>query len=168
MNQRTRIFIAIGVIVLIALLVTGIDLLRRTFTAPAETAPEITLVPGSVPVYLNEKLIAGFAPQELDKLKKVSFVEPVEGKTQEGWLLRDVLLLYIQPNQLQPDTQITVSSSSRGKTAQLTWAEIDVPENMVMFDLSNRGTLKLVSKLEKLSTRDEWVQDVDKIEVNHP
>jgi hypothetical protein len=37
-----------------------------------------------------------------------------------------------------------------------------------MFDLSNRGTLKLVSKLEKLNTRDEWVQDVDKIEVQVP
>jgi hypothetical protein len=37
---------------------------------------------------------------------------------------------------------------------------------MVMFDLSGRGTLKLVSKtLENFSTRDEWVQDVDKIEV---
>lgn len=37
-----------------------------------------------------------------------------------------------------------------------------------MFDLSNRGTLKLVSLLEKLDTRDEWVQDVDKIEMTSP
>jgi hypothetical protein len=34
-----------------------------------------------------------------------------------------------------------------------------------MFDLSSRGTLKLVSVLERLDVRDEWVQDVDKIEV---
>ncbi len=37
-----------------------------------------------------------------------------------------------------------------------------------MFDLSNRGTLKLVSVLQKLDTRDEWVQDVDSIEVVNP
>jgi hypothetical protein len=35
----------------------------------------------------------------------------------------------------------------------------------VLFDLSGRGTLKLVSKLEGLDTRDTWVQDVDRIEV---
>jgi hypothetical protein len=36
---------------------------------------------------------------------------------------------------------------------------------MVLFDLSSRGTLKLVSLLEQLNTRAEWVQDVDRIEV---
>ena len=58
-----------------------------------------------------------------------------------------------------------MSSSSRAKSAQVTWAEVDVLENYVMFDLSNRGTLKLVSVLPALDTRDEWVQDVDSIEV---
>jgi hypothetical protein len=69
---------------------------------------------------------------------------------------------------LQPDTVVIVSSSSRDKSAQLTWAEIDDPANWVMFDLSGRGTLKLVSVLEKLDTRDEWVQDVDLIELTSP
>jgi hypothetical protein len=58
-----------------------------------------------------------------------------------------------------------VSSSSREKTAQLTWEEVEDPANHVMFDLSGRGTLKLVSVLERLDVRDEWVQDVDKIEI---
>jgi hypothetical protein len=34
--------------------------------------------------------------------------------------------------------------------------------------VSGRGTLKLVSTLERLDVRDEWVQDVDKIEVMKP
>jgi len=38
----------------------------------------------------------------------------------------------------------------------------------VMFDLSGRGTLKLVSKMASLDDREEWVQDVDRIEVNTP
>ncbi len=37
-----------------------------------------------------------------------------------------------------------------------------------MFDLSNRGTLKLVSVLPKLDGRNEWVQDVDRIEIKNP
>lgn len=173
MNQNKRILIGVGILALIALAVLGVDALRRSqVAAPAaaagQIAPAVTLTAGSVPVYFNGQLIAGFSPQELDKLEKVSFTEPVEGKEQDGWLLRDVLLLYLKPEQLKADTQVIVSSTSRNKSAQLTWAEIDVKDNMVMFDLSNRGTLKLASKLEKLDTRDEWVQDVDKIEVSQP
>jgi hypothetical protein len=172
MKQRTRILVGVGVLVLIVLVVMGVELLRRRATVPpavthGQNAPVVTLVPGSIPVYVDGQLTAGFSPDGLSQLKKVSFVEAAEGVTQDGWLVREVLLLYLQPDQFKPDTQIIVSSASRGKTAQLTWAEISAEENMVMFDLANRGTLKLASKLEKLDTRDEWVQDVDKIEVIH-
>ncbi len=169
-SQKNRILLGTGVLVLIVIVVMGMDALRRMIPAPsisaAPSASPVVLSPGSVPVYLDGRLVAGFSPDQLGQLKKVSFVEPVEGKTQEGWLLRDVLLLYLKPDQLQPNWQITVTSTSRQKSAQLTWAEVSAEENMVMFDLSNRGTLKLVSKLEKLDTRDEWIQDVDKIEVS--
>jgi hypothetical protein len=95
-------------------------------------------------------------------------VDAQEGRTQDGWLLSDVLLLYIPKEQFQLNTHITVSSSSRGKSAWLTWDQVDDAKNMVMLDLSNRGTVKLVSRLPQLSTRDQWVQDVDKIEVQTP
>jgi hypothetical protein len=91
-----------------------------------------------------------------------------EGKTHEGWMLRDVLPLYVKRSALKPDMRIVVSSSRRGKRGELTWAEVNDSANMVMFALSGRGTLKLVSRLEKLDTRDEWVQDVDRIEVSQP
>lgn len=174
MNQKSRMIAGLGVLVVMVALVMGVDAYRRSTAAqPAlvvdseanVTAPAITLTAGSIPVYLDGQLAAGFSPNELGPLQKVSFVEPVEGKTEEGWLLRDVILLYIQPDQLQQETQVVVSSSSRNKFAQLTWAEIADEENMVMFDLSGRGTLKLASKLEKLDTREEWVQDVDKIDI---
>jgi hypothetical protein len=83
-------------------------------------------------------------------------------------MLRDVLLLHLSEESLTPTTRIVVISSSRDKAAELTWAEVDDTENMVMFDLSGRGTLKLVSKLERLDVRDEWVQDVEKIEIESP
>jgi hypothetical protein len=61
-----------------------------------------------------------------------------------------------------------VSSSSRGKSVDLSWEQVERTENMVLFDLSGRGTLKLVSLLEQLDIRDEWIQDVDRIEVIMP
>jgi hypothetical protein len=161
MTQRGRIILAIGIVVLIAVAIAGVEIVRR-----ATSAPEIP--PGSIPIYADGKFVAAFTPDDLAGLEQVSFVDAEEGKTQEGWMLRDVLLLHITEADLSPDTLITVSSSSRDKSAQVTWAEVSDTDNMVMFDLSGRGTLKLVSKLEKLDVRDEWVQDVDRIEVSIP
>ena len=168
MTQTTRILIAIGIVIVIVTVVLGVELLRRQTGSSPAAVGEPTLVPGSIPIYLDGKWVGGFQPADLERLEKASFIEPAEGKKQEGWLLRDVLLLYVDAEKLNPGSLITVSSSSRGKTAQVTWAEADEPGNWVMFDLTNRGTLKLISALEKLSTRDQWIQDADKIEVVSP
>ena len=153
--QKTRILVAVAILAVLVVGVLGVEALRR----------KNAVMPGAIPISVGGKLAGRFTPEDLGQLTKVSFVEPEEGKTQEGWLLRDVLLLYVDPGALQPETLITVSSSSRGKSVQVTWAEVDDASNWVMLDLSNRGTLKLVSVLERLDTRDEWVQDVDKIEI---
>ncbi|MGD8904376.1 MAG: hypothetical protein PVI67_12490 [Anaerolineae bacterium] len=158
MSQRTRILIAVGILIVLVVVVLGVEAVRR-----ANSEPE--LAPGSIPIYLDGKLVGGFVPDDLEVLDQVSFVDDEEGKTQEGWMLRDVLLLHVKESKLEPETLIVVSSSSRDKLARLTWAEVDDPANCVMFDLSGRGTLKLVSVLERLDIRDEWVQDVDKIVV---
>ena len=161
MTQRTRILIAVGLLVILVALILGIEALQRASGEP-------TVAPGAIPIRLDDKLVGSFTPADLERLEEVSFVEPEEGKTQEGWLLRDVIRLYVDPENLEAGSLVTVSSSSRDKSAQLTWAKVDQPENYVMFDLSNRGTLKLVSVLPELDTRDEWVQDVDSIEVATP
>jgi hypothetical protein len=165
MSQRTRILIAIAAIVVIIGGVIGFDQLRRQRQATVQ--PD--LAPGAIPIYVNGKLTAGFVPDDLDQLEGTSFVDDEEGKTQEGWLLRDVLLLYVEPDRLTPDTTITVSSSSRDKFVDLTWTDVDNADNMVMLDLSGRGTLKLVSqRVAKLDVRDEWVQDTDRIDISTP
>ncbi len=164
MSQRTRILLVIVLLIVVAVVVLGVEALRRAAAGRAE--PE--LAPGSIPITLDGTLVAGFVPADLERLTKVSFVEPAEGKTQDGWLLRDVILVYVDANKLKADSTIRVSSSSRDKSATLTWSEVDNPANWVMFDLSNRGTLKLVSVLEQLDTRDEWVQDADRIEISSP
>ena len=162
MTQNKRIFIAVLIFALLIGAVLGLEALRRRDAAVGDGS--ITLAPGSIPIYVGGQLVGGFSPDDLGELEEASFVDAEEGKTQEGWLLRDVLLLHVEREGLV-DTLINVSSSSRDKSAQLTWAEVDESANMVMFDLSSRGTLKLISLLERLDVRDEWVQDVDKIEI---
>jgi len=161
-NQTKRILIAIAILVVIGGVVLGLEAIRR------QRVTEADLEPGSIPIYVGGDMEAAFTPEDLESVEQVSFQDAERGKTQEGWMLRDVLLLHLSEESLMPETQITVISTSRDKSAQLTWAEVDDQENMVMFDLSGRGTLKLVSKLDKLDTRDEWVQDTDRIEIETP
>jgi hypothetical protein len=167
MNLRRRVLFASLLLLGIISLVLGVDQLQRwaSSKAPGAATP---LPPGSLPIYMDGQLLGGFSPTDLQKLEKVSFTDAEEGKLQEGWLLSDIILLYVPADHLKPDTVITVISSSRGKSALLTWAEVRVRTNMVMFDLSNRGTLKLVSQLPTLNTREKWIQDADRIEIKAP
>lgn len=169
MTQQRRILIAIVVIAVLVGGVLGLEALRRQESVAESGGGGGEAIPGSVPIYVDGEEIGRFAPDDLAELEEVSFTEPEEGKKQQGWLLRDILLLYVDEGSLQDDALITVSSSSREKSAQVSWAEAAQKENMVMFDVSNRGTLKLVSQqLAQLDERNEWVQDADKIEVATP
>ena len=171
MSQNKRILIAFLALVILAVAVLGIEAVRRQNQQEKQADQSqmppgmATAVPGSIPIYVNGELVGSFEPTDLEQLEQVSFQDAEEGKTQEGWLLRDVLLLYVDTDTLTPETAVIVTSNHRGKSAQLTWAEVNDTANMVMFDLSGRGTLKLVSLLPQLDVRDEWVQDVDLIEI---
>lgn len=163
MKQTTRVLIALGILALVAAVVLGVDAWQRQ----RASTPEIPA--GAIPIYLDGKFAGAFTPADLEGLDKASFTDAEEGKLQEGWLLRDVLRLHVKARDLKPASAITVSSSSRDKSAKVTWAETDDPANQVMLELSNRGTLKFVSSgLPALDTRNEWVQDVDRIEVASP
>ena len=165
MNQNKRILIAVVVLLVIVGIVLGVDYFQRQQAASVAPA---NMPPGSIPIFVGGKFVASFVPDDFSQLESASFVDAEEGKTQEGWLLKDVLLLYVKQNKLKANTQVTVSSSSREKSQILTWAEVENVDNMVLFDLSGRGTLKLVSKIPGFDIRDAWVQDVDKIELTTP
>lgn len=168
MHQSTRIFIAVLLVVAIVAAVLTVESLRRSSPTSQAGQPMVTLAPGAVPINVDGVLTGGFSLQDLDQLEQVSFVDAEDGKEQRGWLLRDVLLLHLDPENLAPDTHVIVRSSSRGKSVELAWSEVEDRTNMVMLDLSNKGTLKLVSLLERLDTREEWIQDVDGIELEQP
>lgn len=169
MKQSQRIVIALVVILGIIGLVLGVDALRRSAAQqPAAGTTATPLPAGSLPIYWNGRLVGGFLPGDLEKLQKVTFTDTAENKPQAGWLLKDVLRLHIPASALKPETRVIVASISRSKSIELTWAEVENPANLVMFDLTNRGMLKLVSLLPRLDERDEWIQDTDKIEVITP
>ncbi len=162
MKQRTRVLIALGALVLVAVVVLGVDALQRQLASGTE------LPAGSIPLYLDGRFVAAFVPADLEGLTKTGFTDAEEGKPQEGYLLRDVIRRRLSAGELKPGSLVTVTSSSRGKQAQVSWSEVDDPANNVLLAVSNRGTLKLVSVLPALDVRDEWVQDVDRIEVTSP
>lgn len=161
MDKKRILYVVLGLLALVGV-VLGVDFWQRQQAAALAPAD---MPPGSIPVFMDGNFLASFVPDDLNQLEDASFVDDEEGKTQEGWMLNDVLLLYIKESKLKDDTQVTVSSSSREKAKTLTWADVNNVDNMVIFDLSGRGTLKLVSKIPGFDTRDDWVQDVDKIEV---
>jgi hypothetical protein len=165
MNQNKRIAITVIILLVVVGIVLGVDALQRRNLASQAPAD---MPPGSIPIFINGKFVASFVPDDLTKLESANFVDTEEGKTQDGWLLRDVLLLYLGEDNLQAQSQIKVSSSSRDKARTLSWAEVDDRKNMVLFDLSGRGTLKLVSTIPGFDVRDAWIQDVDKIEITTP
>jgi hypothetical protein len=165
MNQNKRILIAVVALVVIVGIILGVDFIRRQQAASVAPAD---MPPGSIPIFVDGTFVGSFVPDDLNQFEGASFVDAEEGKTQDGWMLRDVLMFYVRENKLRDDTQVTVSSSSREKSQTLTWAEVDDQENNVLFDLSGRGTLKLVSTIPGFDIRDSWIQDVDKIELTTP
>jgi len=167
MSTRRRLFLGLLILLGLAAVVMGVEFGRGFLVRSPEQALA-DAAPGSVPLYVNGSLAALFTPADLEPLKKASFLDAEESKTQEGWLLADILRLYLPEQALLSDTRVVVSSSSRGKSVELTWLQISEPENMILFSLSGRGTLKLASRLPGFDIRDTWIQDTDRIEVLEP
>ena len=105
MSQRTRILVAVLILVVIAGAVLGIDALKRRpaapatgasaasapaatapaaseaeATAPAASAPTSTALPtGAVPIYVDGQLAGGITAKDVEPIAKVSFTDKAEG-----------------------------------------------------------------------------------------
>ena len=112
MDQNKRIVVAFVVLLVIVSIILGVDYFQRQ--QAASVAPD-EMHPGSIPIFVDSKFVASFVPDDLNQLEGASFVDAEEGKTQDGWLLRDVLLLYVKENKLKANTQITVSIDLKKK-----------------------------------------------------
>jgi hypothetical protein len=166
MSSSRRIIIAIAILVLLAGSILVIDSFRRggcLYKNLRTGSKEFS--EGCVSVFSGNRLLAGFCSENSDRLKRTGFIDKKENKLQEGWLLRDVILLYVDKKSLSPDTMVRIESSSRGKKAVISWKEIADESNRILLAASKKGSLKLVSAMKGLDSREKWVQDVDKIEV---
>ena len=119
MNQNKKIILAVVVLVLIGAVVFGVEFFQRQSLKKQNEAALVAMEPGSIPVYLNGKLVSGFTPADLEGLQEVTFVDAEEGKTQEGWLLKDVLAKHVDVNSLSDNALIVVSSSVREKIGRI-------------------------------------------------
>jgi hypothetical protein len=121
-----------------------------------------------VPLYSGKDLLSKFCGSNASRLAKKSFSDKTDGKLQEGWLLRDVVLLSASKSDMKPGTRVRVSSSSRRKTAEIDWKDVEHEANLVILAPTKNGTLKLAANMPGLDTRDRWVQGVDRIEIIRP
>lgn len=122
---------------------------------------------GQTGLYVNGDLVAGFDVAALEDLERHTFEDTERGVQQTGWLLMDVVQ-FLTDEALADGATVSVSSSSRGASAELSGSDINDAANNVVLALTNRGTLRLASTLEELDERNEWVGDVDKIEITSP
>ncbi|NLG49628.1 MAG: hypothetical protein GX552_05900 [Chloroflexi bacterium] len=166
MSNNKRAIIVLVVLVGIGVVFAVQGLLRQA--APA--VPSATPQPGMIHFYVDGVFVANVAPGDVTSLPQASFVDSEEGKTQEGPLVKDLVLLYMKESDLSPQSVIRVegrrSSSGEAKQGSVTWEQAQNPDNHLLFDISSSGdSLKLVSTLPEMGTRDTWVQGVSRIEV---
>jgi hypothetical protein len=169
MSTTTRVIIGLIVIAVLAGIILAIESSRRGGSLYRTLREGSERFSGEcIPVYSGASLLSKFCSADAARLAKKSFVDKSENKKQEGWLLRDVLLISIKKEELKPGTLVRVSSSSRGKKAELTWKDVSNEANLVILAPTKQGTLKLASVLKGLDTRTKWVQEVDTIEIVRP
>ena len=166
MSQKMRILIVVGVLALVGVVLAAYGILAQRSTT---SAPATTPQPGMIHVYVDGVFTANVSPADMKPLPAAAFKDTEEGKDQEGWWLRDVIKLYVKESKLTPAAQITLTGLRQGaekKSATVTWAQALDPANNLAFDLAGDGqSVKLVSTMPGLNTRDQWIQGVAQIDV---
>jgi len=167
MSQKTRMLIVVGVILAIA---AGAAIYGAISQNRMKNASGDTPQAGMIHLYVDKQFTANVSPADLGDLPDASFKDAEDGKLQEGWLLKDVVLLYVNEGKLTAKSEVEVSgirvSTGETKSKALTWEQIIEPANNVLFDLTGNGSaLKLVSEIPGFDIRDAWIQGVNQIDV---
>jgi hypothetical protein len=166
MSQKFRILIVVGVLVLIAVVLAVVGSMSSSQVAQV---PATTPQPGMIHLYVDGIFVANMSPTNMSKLPAGSFVDKEQNKTQSGYWLRDVIKLYVKETALTASSQVTITGVRQGtekKSATLTWAETIDSNNNVLFSPSNDGTsVKIAASMDKLATRNDWIQGLTQIDV---
>jgi len=164
MDSKKRIILAVVILIAVTAVILVIDSFQRGGTLYRYfTTGEFS--GNCVPIYAGTVERARFCSSDAEKLTSFSFTDKSEQKLQQGWFLCDIIKLYLKDNELGPKTTVTVESTARKKKAELRWKDLADRSKMVILAVSRQGTLKLVSTMEGLDSREQWIQEVDRIEV---
>jgi hypothetical protein len=169
MSTTKRVFVGIIILVLLTAGILVVESSRRGGSVYRLLKEGTERFSGAcIPVYSGKDLVSKFCSDNASRLSKRSFNDKAEKKLQEGWLLRDVVLLSFKKEDMKPGTRVRVSSSNRHKDAVIDWKDVGNEANLVILAPTKNGTLKLAATMPGLDTRDRWVQEVDRIEVIRP
>jgi len=166
MSQKKRMLIVILVMIsLMAALIVYNAVMRNRIGSGPSNVP----LPGMISLFIDGVFRTQIMPADLDQLTMSSCNESEQGKTLKGWLLRDVIMLYVDTSSMGDYSEIAVfgARDKRGdKAVTLTWKDVSDPATHVLLHPSKDGqSLKLVSTMDQLDTRDEWVQGVMRIDI---
>jgi hypothetical protein len=98
---------------------------------------------------------------ELETLPTTSYVDTLgSGSTDEGPLLKDVILLVMNQSGLSNLTDIMLKSDLTGEERTLTWGEIANESNSYILDFTKKGTAKFTSPETQKKDRVRDVTDI--------
>jgi hypothetical protein len=98
---------------------------------------------------------------ELQTLDTVSYEDTLgSGATDEGPLLKDVVLLVLDQSSLSNSTDIRIESDLTGEERTVTWGEVANASNSYILDFTNKGTTKFSSPDTQKKDRVRDVTDI--------
>ena len=98
---------------------------------------------------------------EIQTLYTVSYQDTLgSGATDEGPLLKDVILLVVNQSSLSNSTIVRINSDLTGEERTVTWGEIANVSNSYILDFTNKGTTKFSSPDTQKKDRVRDVTDV--------
>lgn len=100
---------------------------------------------------------------ELEGLPEHSYEDVLgSGTNDSGPLVRDVILLRIDPSELSNETMIRFESSLTLQERTLSWTELGNESNLYILDFTKRGTVKFTSPD---TPKNQRVKDITNIRV---
>lgn len=151
--------VLVGVAVMIAAMVISVALwelvLRDTF---ADESTEY-----SISISYEGTDRERIRMSELEGLPEHSYEDVLgSGTNDSGPLVRDVILLRIDPSELSNETMIRFESSLTLQERTLSWAELGNESNLYILDFTKRGTVKFTSPD---TPKNQRVKDITNIRV---
>ncbi|MFQ5883865.1 MAG: hypothetical protein ACE5IO_02050 [Thermoplasmata archaeon] len=155
----TRKFIIVAITIAVIVVVSVVlweFVLRDFFKGEEGTEYEIE-------IWLGDQRIGEIKMSELQALPTVSYEDTLgSGATDEGPLVKDVILLKLNESSLTNETSVLIRSDLTGEERRISWGEISNISKSYILDFTKKGTTKFSSPETE---KNERVRDVTLIRI---